>query len=174
MDDDTVIGVVKTIKQDQKYAKHLGLILDGVPRTINQAKMLRDTGVKIDLIINFFNREEVLLQKLMGRRVCPCCSRNYNIATIKTTDGYEMKPLLPKKVVDECDDCQGVKLIVRDDDKESIIRDRMNYYKEKTEPLLDFYKTVCKDETKVVDFEAKKGVNDYPEVKRILQQSLGI
>jgi adenylate kinase len=105
VDDDTVIGVVSKIKQDPKFASHMGLILDGVPRTIKQAKMLRDSGLKIDLIINFFNREEVLLQKLMGRRVCPCCSRNYNIAEINTADGYQMKPLLPKKKVDECDDC---------------------------------------------------------------------
>jgi adenylate kinase len=167
VDDETVVGVVKKIKQDEKYNKHMGLILDGVPRTIKQAKMLRDTGIKIDLIINFFNREEILLQKLMSRRVCPCCSRNYNIADIKSADGYEMKPLLPKKVVDECDDC-AVKLVIRDDDKESVIRDRMNLYKEKTEPILDFYKTVAANETKVVDFEAKKGVGDYPHVKKIL------
>lgn len=150
------------------------MILDGVPRTIKQAEMLHKAGVKIDLIINFFNRDEILMEKLMGRRVCPCCGRNYNIADINTKDGYHMKPLLPKKNVDECDDCSGVKLTVRDDDKESIIRDRLNLYKEKTEPILDYYKTVCAKDTKVVDFEAKKGVNDYPEVKRILQDALKI
>lgn len=72
VDDETVVGVVKTIKKDAKYSNHLGLILDGVPRTIKQAEMLRAAGIKIDLIINFFNREDILLQKLMGRRVCPC------------------------------------------------------------------------------------------------------
>jgi adenylate kinase len=174
VDDQTVIDVVLKIKKDPKYGQHLGLILDGVPRTIKQAKMLKDAGVRVDLIINFFNREEILLEKLMGRRVCPSCSRNYNIADINTADGYHMKPLLPKKKVGECDDCNGVKLVVRDDDKESIIRDRLNVYKEKTEPILDFYKTVCAHETIVVDFEAKKGVNDYPEVKRILQDTLKI
>jgi adenylate kinase len=76
-----------------------------------------------------------------------------------------MKPLLPKKKVDECDNCPGVKLVVRDDDKESIIRDRLEVYKKQTEPILDFYKLECKNETKVIDFEAKKGVNDYPAIK---------
>jgi len=96
------------------------------------------------------------------------------VADINTADGYEMKPLLPKKKVDECDECPGVKLVVRDDDKESVIRDRMQLYKDKTEPILDFYKTVAANETKVVDFEAKKGVGDYPQVKKILQESLRI
>jgi adenylate kinase family enzyme len=61
VDDKTVIGVVNKIKQDPKYAAHLGLILDGIPRTLVQAKMLKEAGVKIDLVINFFNREEILL-----------------------------------------------------------------------------------------------------------------
>ena len=174
VDDQTVIDVVKNIKQDPKYGGHMGLILDGVPRTIQQAKMLKASGLKVDLIINFFNRDEILLQKLMGRRVCPCCSRNYNIADINSADGYQMKPLLPKKVVDECDDCAGQKLVVRDDDREDVIRDRLKIYKEKTEPILDFYKIECKNETKVVDFEAKKGINDYPQVKKILQDTLKI
>lgn len=85
-----------------------------------------------------------------------------------------MKPLLPKGKADECDDCSGVKLVVRDDDKESIIRDRLALYKEKTEPILDFYRTVAKGETKIVDFEAKKGVNDYPAIKAILADVLKI
>lgn len=50
--------------------------------------MLRDSGLRVDLVLNFFNREEVLLEKLMGRRVCPGCNRNYNVADINTADGY--------------------------------------------------------------------------------------
>jgi adenylate kinase len=88
---------VKNIKASPEFTKHMGLILDGVPRTLNQASMLSESGFKIDLIINFFNREEILLQKLMGRRVCPSCQKNYNVADINTADGYKMKPLLPKK-----------------------------------------------------------------------------
>ena len=174
VDDKTVIDVVHQIKKDPKYAKHMGLILDGVPRTLNQAKMLRDGGVKVDLIINFFNREEILIQKLAGRRVCPSCSRNYNIADINTPDGYKMKPLLPKKKVDECDDCTGVKLVIREDDTEAVIRDRQKIYKDQTEPIIDFYRKEAKGETLVVDFEAKKGVDDYPAVKKILQDALKI
>ena len=95
-----------------------------MPRTINQAVKLRDI-IHIDFVFNFFNRDEILVQKLMGRRVCPNCNKNYNVADINTPDGYVMSPLLPKKDVSKCDDCGNVKLVVRDDDKESIIRDRL-------------------------------------------------
>jgi adenylate kinase len=132
VDDKLVVDVVKNIKTDPSYSKHMGLILDGVPRTLLQARMLRDAGIKIDLIINFYNREEILLQKLMSRRVCPTCGRNYNIADINTPDGYQMKPLLPKGKHDECDDHPGTKLVIREDDTEKIIRDRMKVYEEKT------------------------------------------
>ena len=67
----------------------------------------------------------------MGRRVCPSCNIGYNIVNIDTPDGYKMKPLLPKIDIHKCDKC-NVKLVVRDDDKESIIKERLSIYKEKT------------------------------------------
>jgi len=173
VDDQLVVDILKNIKAKPEYANHMGLILDGVPRTVKQAQLLRDSGFKMDLIINFFNREDILIQKLMSRRVCPECGKNYNIADINTPDGYHMKPLLPKKKVDECDDHPGVKLIIREDDNEAVIRDRMKVYESKTVPILEFYKNQSK-ETKVVNFEAKRGVGDFPEVKRILKEALNI
>ncbi len=101
----------------------------------------------------------------MGRRVCPSCGTNYNVADIDR-DGYKMGPLLPKKDPHCCDNCRGVKLVVRDDDKENIIMERLEIYKKKTEPILDFYRG--KNGTVVLDFEAKKGVDDFPELKQIL------
>jgi len=173
VDDQLVVDILRDVKKKPEYAKHMGIILDGVPRTVKQAQLLRDSGFKMDLIINFFNREDILLQKLMSRRVCPECGKNYNIADINTPDGYQMKPLLPKKKVDECDDHPGVKLVIREDDNEWVIRDRMKVYEQKTIPILEFYQRECK-ETKVVNFEAKKGVGDYPEVKKILKETLSI
>lgn len=101
----------------------------------------------------------------MGRRVCPNCNRNYNVANIDR-DGYKMKPLLPKLNPSYCDDCPTVSLVVRDDDKENIILERLQIYKQKTEPILDFYRD--KKDTVVLDFEAKKGVDDFPELRDIL------
>lgn len=148
----------------------MGMIFDGVPRTLHQAEMMRKF-MKIDLVINFFNRDDILLEKLMSRRVCPSCNKNYNIANINR-DGYVMKPLLPKKDVSKCDPC-GVPLVIRDDDKESIIRERMHIYHQQTEPILHFYKSIP-NETKVIDFEAKRGVDDYPDIKQILKDALKI
>ena len=126
--------------------------------------MLPKYGINIDLVFNFFNTDSILLEKLMGRRVCPSCNRNYNVADIDR-DGYRMKPLLPKKSPHHCDDCESVHLVVRDDDKENIIMERLQIYKQKTEPILEYYSKT----TKVVNFEAKKGVDDFPELKVILE-----
>ena len=105
----------------------------------------------------------------MGRRVCPNCGRNYNVAAIDR-DGYYMKALLPEKVHDHCDDCPGIKLVVRDDDKEDIIKERMEIYREKTEPILDYYKRDAS--AMVIDYEAKRGVDDCPGMKQLLEEGL--
>jgi len=125
----------------------------------------------VDLLLNFFNREEILIKKLTSRRVCPSCDKNYNLADINTDDGYKMKPLLPKKDTSKCDKC-GVELVKREDDKESVIIDRMELYQRETKPILDFYK--AKTNTKVVDYEAKKGVDEFPNVRDIIRRELKI
>jgi adenylate kinase family enzyme len=60
VDDQTVIDVVKQIHKDPKFSDAKGIILDGVPRTVNQADKLKDI-LNVDLLLNFFNREEILL-----------------------------------------------------------------------------------------------------------------
>ena len=104
----------------------------------------------------------------MGRRVCPICNTNYNVAHIDR-DGYYMKALLPKKSPHHCDH-DGAHLVIRDDDKENIILERMEIYKEKTEPILDYYRG--KSETIVIDFEPKRGVDDFPKMKEVLKDAL--
>ena len=120
--DEMAIEVIKRARTMQHRETPV-LILDGMPRTLQQAQMLADHDIKIDLVFNFMNRPDILLEKLMGRRVCPNCGRNYNVTEIDR-DGYYMKPLLPKGDPTICDDCPGVKLVVRDDDKENIILER--------------------------------------------------
>lgn len=100
----------------------------------------------------------------MGRRVCPSCNYSYNIAEVNTPDGYEMEALLPKKDINKCDNC-NVDLIIRDDDKEDVIRDRMVVYQNQTKPILDFFES---KKYKVVHFEAKKGIKDYPKIKDLV------
>jgi len=109
-----------------------GFILDGFPRTVIQAdalkKMFKDMNVELDAVINLEAPEELLLKRLTSRRTCSntSCQAIYNIHT---------KP--PKKN-NICDIC-GSSLIQRDDEKEEVIKNRLEIYNEKTEPLIKYY-----------------------------------
>jgi len=118
-------------------------ILDGYPRTVDQAKAL-DKIVKIDAIINIIAPEEILIEKAKARRICSNtkCDGNYNVADIKKTiDGidYILPPLLPKKSR-ICDKC-GSKLYQRvEDADENIIKKRLKVYEDQSKPVLRHYK----------------------------------
>ena len=105
-----------------------GFLLDGYPRTIPQAQALRDTNIKIDHVIEIAVEDEEIVQRISGRRVHVASGRVYHVE------------LNPPKVVG-IDDETGDSLIHRDDDREEIIRNRLAVYKEKTAPLIDYYKS---------------------------------
>ena len=107
-----------------------GFILDGYPRTLDQACFLtkwldeREVGeVVIHLAVDY----NVIIARLTGRRQCPLCGTLYNVASH------------PPKVDGLCDN-DGQKLIVRDDDQEAVIRGRLEAYRQQTEPVLEFYR----------------------------------
>ena len=102
--------------------------------------MQRD--IPVDFVFNITSPFDITLEKMMGRRVCPCCGRNYNICAINR-NGYFLKPMLPKKSATHCEDCGDgttVELVIRDDDKEDVIRKRMEIYYEKTDPILEVFR----------------------------------
>jgi adenylate kinase len=139
--DEIVIEVVK-----EKIKNLENFILDGFPRTVNQAKELLKI-TKIDAIIKLNMHEEILVEKMLGRRICsnPKCDGNYNVANIhKVVEGieYYLPALLPKNDM-KCDKC-GSPLIQREDDKEEIIRQRIKIYEEQTKPVLEFFKKETK------------------------------
>jgi adenylate kinase len=113
-----------------------GFILDGFPRTINQAEML-DKKTKVDHVLNILLDRDILIRKMEARRVCKACGKIYNVADIKI-GSLHMPPLLPKKE-GVCDDCKGP-LIQRKDDTREIIEDRMKEYERKTAPLIEYYR----------------------------------
>jgi adenylate kinase len=135
--DEIVIEVVR------ERIKNLdNFILDGFPRTVEQAKAL-DLMIKIDAIININAHSEVLIEKISGRRICSNqkCDGNYNIADINKTIGgveYILPPLLPKEDM-KCDKC-GSHLIQRDDDKPEVVKERLRIYEEQSKPVLEYYK----------------------------------
>jgi len=104
-----------------------GFILDGFPRTINQAKFLEQRNINIDYVLELKVSEATIIQRLSGRRICGKCNAIYHIENIK-----------PKKD-GICDKC-GSELVHREDDKPKSIKQRFAVYEKKTEPLINFYK----------------------------------
>jgi adenylate kinase len=103
-----------------------GLILDGFPRTIKQAEAL-DKISKIDLVINLNVPDDIIIKRLSNRLTCKKCGTIYNKLTLK-----------PKRD-NICDECGG-ELYQREDDKPEVIQERLNVYRKKTEPLIEYYK----------------------------------
>lgn len=103
-----------------------GFILDGYPRTINQAEFLEEKNIIVDCVLNLKATEDEIIRRLSGRRICKKCKAIYHIDNIK-----------PKKA-GVCDKC-GSKLIQRDDDKPEAIRQRLRVYEKQTAPLIKFY-----------------------------------
>ncbi|MCL1903505.1 MAG: adenylate kinase [Oscillospiraceae bacterium] len=122
--DETVIGIIqeRIAKDDAKK----GFILDGFPRTVEQAKALEDMGINIDLAVEIAVADEKICKRMGGRRVCEACGSSYHV---------EFKPT---KVEGKCDICPG-NVVQRVDDKPETVLSRLETYHEKTEPLRDFY-----------------------------------
>lgn len=160
--DDVIMKIMEKRLFTDEDKKAKGIILDGFPRTVGQAELLDKLG-KVQAVMNFFLRDDILIEKLAGRRECEKCHIPYNVATI-IRDGYDMEPLMPKKDPGHCDACNG-KLIQREDDTEKVIKDRLIEYKQKTAPLEGYYKK----KGVYIEFEPKKGVKDYPEIKQKLE-----
>jgi len=140
--------VVDLVKEKLKAVKG-GVILDGFPRSLEQAQLL-DKFTKVDLVVDIVVNEDNLVKRLTMRRTCKDCSCVYHLE-------YN-----PPKVGDECDKCHGP-LYQRSDDTERTVRERLNVYKESTLPLTKYYQE--KGILKQVD-----GEGDIAEVyKRILK-----
>ncbi|MBD5552072.1 MAG: adenylate kinase [Lachnospiraceae bacterium] len=107
-----------------------GYILDGFPRNIPQAEVLdaelNKLGDKIDAAIDIEVPDESIIKRMIGRRACVSCGATYHLENV------------PPKKEGICDKC-GDKLILRDDDREETVKNRLNVYHEQTQPLIDFY-----------------------------------
>jgi adenylate kinase len=122
--DEVVIEVLK--QRLSKIPRGKGFILDGFPRTMEQAKML-DAITKIDVILMLDVPDWIIIERLSTRRICKNCGTVYNIRYLKP------------KVEGVCDKCGGP-LYQRSDDNEEVIKKRLQVYKEQTKPLIEFFK----------------------------------
>ena len=118
------MGVVvdRIAKKDCEF----GFLFDGYPRTIPQAKALDVNSVEINLVIEIEVPDDVIVNRMSGRRVHLSSGRNYHV------------DFNPPKVTDT-DDLTGETLIQREDDKPETVKDRLEVYRTQTLPLIDFY-----------------------------------
>jgi adenylate kinase len=121
--DDLVISLLKE-RLEYSDAKQ-GFLLDGFPRTIEQADKLSKI-THVNAVLKFDVDNQVIINRLSERRVCKGCGAIYNVTRIPTK-----KPGI-------CDKCQG-EVYQRDDDKEEIIKNRLKTYEEQTKPLVKYY-----------------------------------
>lgn len=122
--DDIVISLIKQKLEETNAAE--GYILDGFPRDIEQAKALKMEGISIDNVVDLVVPDEVVVERISARRICPSCQMAYN--TI----------FMAPKEEGVCDKC-GTELKTRDDDQPDAVKHRLEVYKEKTEPLIKYY-----------------------------------
>lgn len=124
-----------------------GFILDGFPRTTIQAQafddMLGNREEKIAAVINIHLDDEIIIKRLANRRVCEKCGQTYNT-------GYIMP-----KMEGICDNCGG-RVLQRDDDNEETVKKRLETYRIKTQPLVEYYKKM----NLLIDVDNKYGAED--------------
>lgn len=122
--DDIIIGLVKERLTQPDCAK--GYMFDGFPRTLPQADALKASGVKLDVVLEISVPDEEIIERMSGRRVHAASGRTYHV---------KFNP--PK--VEGKDDETGEPLVQRDDDKEEVVRKRLDVYHSQTKPLVQYY-----------------------------------
>ena len=133
-----------------------GYILDGVPRTLAQAKALDAIGVQIDRVVSIEIDDAVIENRMTGRRVCTKCGASYHIVSN------------PPKLAGICDHC-GSELAVRKDDAPETVRNRLKVYHETTEVLKDYYA----EQNKVVLVRGDQPINDaFQDILRALGEKV--
>ena len=142
--------MIKLLKEKIKKENNKeGIILDGFPRTIQQAKKLTKE-IKIDRVTEIKISDKESIKRLINRRTCENCKEGYNLIT-------QPKPKNPKF----CDKCGG-KLIQRKDDNLKSIKQRIKTYHNQTKPILEFYKN------KIIKINGKRKINKI--TKKIIKK----
>ena len=136
--DELTIEIVKQRLAESDCSN--GFILDGFPRSVAQAEAL-DSFENVDMVVNLQVDRDEVVRRLSGRRFCPDCNGTFHVSSIGNTD--------------VCPNCHG-KLIIRSDDREETVKQRLKVYDETTYPLIDYYVKTGK----MVDVDGMGSVED--------------
>ncbi|MQL47975.1 adenylate kinase [Photorhabdus khanii] len=154
--DELVIALVKErIQQDDCRN---GFLLDGFPRTIPQADAMKEAGINVDYVLEFDVPDELIVERIIGRRVHAPSGRVYHI---------KFNP----PAVENKDDVTGEELTIRKDDHEDIVRKRLVEYHQQTAPLVSYYQKEA--ETGNTQYFRIDGTRKVSEVSEELANILG-
>lgn len=139
--------IIEMMAKAIEKAPSSGFVLDGFPRTVNQAqeldKALDEAGIGIDAVLNLEIDDRIVASRMTGRRSCPKCGAVYHVENLK-----------PK--TDNICDNDGAELVQRSDDSPEVVAHRLKTYHRQTEPLVSYYK----DNGIVYDFDAGRSVEE--------------
>ncbi len=154
--DKLIINLIKERLQQDDCEN--GFLLDGVPRTIPQAQALVDEGIDIDYVVEIHVPNEVIINRMSGRRIHQPSGRTYHtVYNPPKTEGL--------------DDITGEPLIQREDDKPETVKARLEVYEHQTKPLIDFYETRAKS-IETLQYVRINGTTPVPEVTAQIEKAL--
>ncbi|PCI63202.1 MAG: adenylate kinase [Gammaproteobacteria bacterium] len=154
--DELIIGLVKErVAEDDCKG---GFLLDGFPRTIPQADAMKENSICVDHVIEFDVPDEVIVERMAGRRVHSGSGRVYHLV-------YN-----PPKVEGK-DDVSGENLSIRPDDEEATVRKRLAIYHEQTKPLVNYYKAEAEQNN--CSYLTIDGTQPVEQVSALLVEKLG-
>ena len=151
--DKLIIELVKERIQDQDCKQ--GFLLDGFPRTIPQAEAMKQASITIDIVIEIDVPDNVIVDRLSGRRTHLASGRIYHIQNN------------PPKMQDK-DDITGEPLVQRDDDKKETILKRLDVYHSQTKPLVDYYSKWAASENERLRYIKINGLGDVKDIQKTI------
>jgi len=157
--DEIIIGLVKEriAAPDAKA----GFLFDGFPRTIPQAEAMRNSGVRLEHVVEVYVPDEVIIDRMSGRRVHVASGRTYHVK-------YN-----PPKVAMR-DDVTGEDLVQRKDDLEETVKNRLDVYHRQTEPLVEYYrKWQATGDANAPRYDRVDGIGGVEEVRDRVFAALG-
>ncbi len=157
--DEIIIGLVKDRLQQPDCQN--GYLFDGFPRTIPQAEALRSAGIPIEHVVELSVPDSEIIERMSGRRVHQPSGRSYHIR------------FNPPKVEGK-DDVTGEPLTQRDDDREEVVRKRLEVYQSQTRPLVDYYqKWAATGDPKAPVYHSLPGVGSVEDIRDAIFKALG-